>query len=349
MQSNQPGISPGIPAKGPRASALSILLIKHREIPLLAVLVVLLFATSLRVPGYLAANYMNILERGSINMVMAAGMLLVLLIGSIDISVASTLAFTGSVVGMLMRDGHIATVAGMFLVGLGLGAAVGLVNGLLMSYGKVLPIIVTLGMSYVARAMIPMDWLLGMNKVTPIDLTESFKGFVLGNRFLSIPYLVWIAALVVLLIGLFLRYTRTGRNIYAVGSNLSAATVRGVHADRIKVLAHTICGATAVLGGILWLGYFNSVEKVSATGDEMYVIAACVLGGVSVSGGYGKITGVVIGAVMIAVINNAIPQLNIGNAMITEFVKGLLLLFAILLNVLLHRAAKRRELLGRNI
>jgi rhamnose transport system permease protein len=180
-------------------------------------------------------------------------------------------------------------------------------------------------------------------------LTDAFKVFMLDNTFLTIPILVWIAVIVVLLIGLFLRYTRTGRNIYAVGSNESAAQVRGVHNRWIKVLAHIICGATAGLGGIMWLGYYNSVEKSTATGDEMYVIAACVLGGVAVTGGYGKITGVVIGAVMIAVINSAIPQLNIGNAMITEFVKGLLLLFAILLNVLLRRAANQRELAGRLI
>jgi len=328
---------------------LNTLLIQHREIPLLAVLVLLLVGVSFRVPGYVGNNYMNILKGGAINTVMASGMLLVLLIGSIDISVASTLAFVGAVSGMLMRDGHIATIPGMLAVGVGLGAVVGAVNGVLMAYGKVLPIIVTLGLSYVTRAMIPMDWLLGLNKIARLDLTDTFKVFMLDWYFLGFPLLVWTAVAVVAIIGVFLRFTRIGRNLYAVGSNEEAAKVRGVHTSVVKVLAHTICGMTAGLGGIMWLGYYNAVEKSTATGDEMYVIAACVLGGVAVTGGYGKITGVVIGALMIAVINNAIPQLNIGNAMITEFVKGLLLLLAILLNVLLRRAAARRELLGRNI
>jgi len=332
-----------------KQSALNVLLTKHREIPLLAVLALLLLGTSIRVPGYIPNNYMNILRGGAINTVMASGMLLVLLVGSIDISVASTLAFSGAVAGMLMRDGYVGSVAGMFAVGIGLGAAVGAVNGALMAYGKVLPIIVTLGMSYVTRAMIPMQWLLGLNKIARINLTDTFKVFLLDNTFLSVQFLVWVAVIVVLLIGLFLHYTRTGRNLYAVGSNPAAAAVRGVHIERIKMLAHTICGATAGLGGIMWLGYYNAVEKGTAAGDEMYVIAACVLGGVAVSGGYGKITGVVIGALMIAVINNAIPQLRLGNAMITEFVKGLLLLAAILLNVTIRRAARRRELMGRDI
>ena len=332
-----------------KRTPLHVLLIEHREIPLLAVLVVLVVGVSIRVPGYLGNNYMNVLKGGAINMVMASGMLLVLLTGSIDISVASTLAVAGAVAGMLMRDGFITSVPGMFAVGIALGAAVGALNGVLTAYGKVLPIIVTLGMSYITRAMIPMDWLLGLNKIARINLTDSFKVFMLDNTFLTLPFLVWIAVIIVLLIGLFLRFTRTGRNIYAVGSNESAALVRGVRTNRIKVLAHTICGATAGLGGIMWLGYYNAIEKSTAMGDEMYVIAACVLGGVSVTGGYGKITGVVIGAVMIAVINSAIPQLNIGNAMITEFVKGLLLLSAILLNVVLRRMATRKELAGRNI
>lgn len=328
---------------------LNILLIKHREIPLLFVLVLLLAGVSIRVPGYIPNNYLNVLKGGAINTVMAAGMLMVLLVGSIDISVASTLAFSGAVAGMLMRDGYVTSIAGMLAVGILLGAAVGTVNGLLMSFGKILPIIVTLGMSYVTRAMIPMDWLLGLNKIARIDLTDSFKVFMLDNTFWGLPLIVWIAVIVVVLTGLFLRYTRTGRNIYAVGSNESAAEVRGVKSKWIKVLAHAVCGATSGLGGIMWLGYYNAIEKSSATGNEMYVIAACVLGGVSVTGGYGKITGVVIGAVMIAVINSAIPQLNVGNSMITEFVKGILLLFAILLNVLLRRAADRRELVARHV
>jgi rhamnose transport system permease protein len=328
---------------------ISAALIKHREIPLLIVLALLLAGASARVPGYIASNYMNILKGSAINAVLASGMLLVLLVGSIDISVASTLALSGAIAGMLMRDGYIGSVAGMIAAGIGIGAVVGAASGALIAYGKVLPIIVTLGMSYVARAMIPMQWLLGLNKIARIDLSDGFKVFMLDQTFLTIPALVWIAVIVITLTGLLLRYTRTGRSIYAAGSNREAAIVRGVRVDNIKLLAHAICGATAGLGGIMWLGYYNSVEKTTAAGNEMYVIAACVLGGVSVTGGYGKITGVAIGAVMIATINSAIPQLNIGNAMITEFVKGILLLSAILLNVAIRRAARRRELRGRHI
>lgn len=328
---------------------LYTLLIEHREIPLLAVLALLLIAVSIRVPGYIPKSYMNVLKNGSINMVMSCGMLCVLLVGSIDISITAILAFVGCVTGKLMGMGVIESTAVMFLLGIAIGAVIGAVNGVLMSYGRVVSIIVTLSTSYIVRALIPMQWLMGMSKINPTDLTEEFSFFLTRNSFLGLPLLVWMAIAVTVITGLFLRYTRTGRNLYAVGSNAEAAQMRGVHINRIKVLAHIICGATAGLAGVMWLSFYNAVEKSTATGNEMFTIAACVLGGVSVTGGYGKISGVVIGVVMIALIDNAIPMLGIGNSMITEFVKGILLLMAILLNVILQRMANKQDLARRNI
>ena len=325
------------------------ILIEHREIPLLAVLAVLLIAVSIRVPGYIGSSWLNVLKNGSINMVMCCGMLCVLLIGSIDISITAILAFAGALAGKLMSTGAIQSTFVMFLLGIVIGAAVGLVNGLLMSYGRVIALIVTLSTSYIVRALIPMGWLLGMNKINPTQLTQGFKDSLINHSFLGLPFLVWLAILVVVITGVFLKYTRTGRNLYAVGSNAEAAQMRGVHINRIRVLAHTICGATAGLAGIMWLAFYAAIEKGSALGDEMFTIAACVLGGVAVTGGYGKISGVVIGAVMIATIDSAIPQMGIGNSMITEFIKGILLLVAILLNVILQRVAERQDLARRNI
>ena len=325
------------------------ILIEHREIPLLAVLALLLIAVSIRVPGYLGKSWLNVLKNGSINMVMCCGMLCVLLIGSIDISITAILAFAGAVAGKLMGTGVLQSTVLMFLLGIAIGAVVGAINGVLMSYGRVISLIVTLSTSYIVRAFIPMSWLLGMNKVNPTELTQSFKDSLINHSFLGLPFLVWLAVLVVVVTGVFLKYTRTGRNLYAVGSNAEAAQMRGVPINRIRVLAHTICGATAGLAGIMWLAFYAAIEKGSALGDEMFTIAACVLGGVAVTGGYGKITGVVIGAVMIAFIDSAIPQMGIGNSMITEFIKGILLLVAILLNVILQRIAEKQDLARRNI
>ena len=335
-------------AKKERKPIYSIL-IEHREIPLLAVLALLLIAVSIRVPGYLGKSWLNVLKNGSINMVMCCGMLCVLLIGSIDISITAILAFAGAVAGKLMGTGVIQSTLVMFVLGIAIGAVIGAFNGVLMSYGRVISLIVTLSTSYIVRAFIPMNWLLGMNKVNPTELTQGFKDSLINHYFLGLPFLVWLAVLVVILTGVFLKYTCTGRNLYAVGSNAEAAQMRGVPINRIRVLAHTVCGATAGLAGIMWLAFYAAIEKGSALGDEMFTIAACVLGGVAVTGGYGKITGVVIGALMIAFIDSAIPQMGIGNSMITEFIKGILLLVAILLNVILQRIAEKQDLARRNI
>ena len=322
--------------------------IEHREVPLMAVLAALLTGVSIAVPGYFTSNYMNILKNASMNLVMASGMLCVLLIGSIDISVAAVLELAAAVAGVLMRDGKIGTMIGMFAIGIAIGALIGFFNGIVMSFGRVLPIIVTLGMTYLARALIPMDFILGMNKIARIDLTDYFSQFIL-HEYLGIPVIVYIAAAVVLLMGLFLKYTPVGRSIYATGSNEEAAQMRGVKVKWIKVLAHVLCGALAGMAGIMRLGYYNAIEKGAANGQEMYVIAACVLGGVSVMGGYGKISGVIIGALLIATIDSALPQLFMNATMMKEFFKGILILLAILLNVLMQRAANKRNLKGRSI
>ena len=331
-----------------KKSSLFSVVSQYREIPLVLIFVLLVIIVSIVVPGFVKNSYINILKGASIDLVMACGMMCVLLIGSIDISVAGVLAFAGSLTGMLMREGHITSIPMMFVVAILVGAAFGAVSGLLTGWGRVLPIIATLGMNYIARALIPMDWLLGLNKINPTDLTPEFRGFILKN-FLGLPVLVWIAICVAGLTWLFLRYTRTGRNMYAVGSNSVAAQVRGVHINRTKLLAHVICGATAGLAGVMWTGFYNAIEKGSATGEEMFVIASCVLGGVAVTGGYGKVPGVIIGALMIAAINSAIPQVFISNTMISELIKGILILLAILLNAMLQRMAAKQDLLGRNI
>jgi len=315
---------------------------EHREAPMLVILALFIVTVGVKIPGYFENNYINILKNCSLNLVMATGMLCVLLVGSIDISVAAVLELSAAVAGVLMRDGYIQSTVMMFAVGIGIGACVGLLTGVLMSRGRVLPIIVTLGMTYMCRALIPMDFILGMDKIARIDLADSFKDFILV-KVLGLPLIVYITFAVVLLIGVFLKYSKTGRSLYAVGSNAEAAMMRGVNVNATKILAHVICGATAGMAGIMRLAEYNAIEKGACNGGEMYVIAACVLGGVSVMGGYGKMVGVVIGAVLIATIDSAIPQLFMDATMMKEFFKGILILAAILLNVVLQRVSEKRK------
>ena len=320
---------------------------EHREAPMFLILALFIIGVGVKIPGYFESNYINILKNCSLNLVMATGMLCVLLVGSIDISVAAVLELSAAVAGVLMRDGYIQSTFMMFAVGIGIGAVIGLITGVLMSKGRVLPIIVTLGMTYMCRALIPMDFILGMDKIARIDLADSFKDFILV-KFLGLPLIVYITFAVVLIIGIFLKYTKTGRSLYAVGSNAEAAQMRGVNVNATKILAHIICGATAGMAGIMRLAEYNAIEKGACNGGEMYVIAACVLGGVSVMGGYGKMIGVVVGAILIATIDSAIPQLFMNATMMKEFFKGILILAAILLNVILQRVSNNRKMKRRN-
>ena len=338
------------------------ILIEHRELPLLAVLLLFVVFMSVVRKNFLSENGQDILLNGAINMILSCGMLCVLLIGSIDISITAVVAFSGALAGILMQRHGIEALPLLLLVGLGVGMVIGLVNGLLMSYGRVISLIVTLSMSYIMRAPISMPFMLGMKKI-PMPFIEEIDGvamensfskwfvymFTPQNTFLGIPFLLWVAIIIVVIVGVFLRYTKTGRSLYAVGSNAEAAEMRGVHINRVRVLAHTICGALAGLAGVIWLGRFGSIDSGAAAGEEMYVIAACVMGGVAVTGGYGKITGVVIGSVMIPLIDRAIPLLFPGNSMIRDFVKGILLVGVILLNVILQRISDKQDLKRRNI
>ena len=117
--------------------SLGAFFMEHREIPLILVLILLIIGVNIRIPGYFGSNYMNILKNCTLNLVMAAGMLCVLLIGSIDISVAAVLELSAAVAGVLMRDGYITSTVMMFVVGVAIGAFIGMINGVLMSYGRV--------------------------------------------------------------------------------------------------------------------------------------------------------------------------------------------------------------------
>ena len=152
------------------------------------------------------------------------------------------------------------------------------------------------------------------------------------------------------LTGVFLKYTRTGRNLYAVGSNAEAAQMRGVPINRIKVLAHVICGATAGLAGIMWLSFYNAVEKGTANGNEMFTIAACVLGGISLSGGLGNMIGAAIGAVIMSSISRLLVFIGLPSTY-DNTITGIMLIVIVVVDALAQRRsvemARRKRLLSK--
>lgn len=234
------------------------------------------------------------------------------------------------------------------MLAIGVGAVCGGVNGLLISYGRVLGIVATLGMQYIIYGV--SHSISGGQAVYRKDMSDSFIAFTRADL-LGINSKVWIMLVAFLMLFWFITYTRRGRYLYAVGSNREAARMSGIKDQRTILTAHVIMGALAGLAGLMFASRDNKVTQDMAMGYEMYVIAACVIGGVSVTGGSGKILGVALGALTIGVINNGLTMLRLtGNL---EFwkkaIQGSLILIAVVSNVFIKRAHDRQVLQQRRI
>lgn len=231
------------------------------------------------------------------------------------------------------------------LIGISVGLMCGALLGLLVSKGGVLPIIATLGMMNVYRGL---TFTVSEGKwVSAHQMPDSFKAMATGS-ILGVNTLIFIAIVIYLVFYYVINHTRTGRQIYAVGSNPDSAKISGIHSDRILWLVYTMMGGLAGLSGVLWVSKFASAQPDTATGYELTVIAACVLGGVSIAGGTGKISGIILGSVLIGMLNNALPLLNV-SPFWQQAIQGAIILIAVLVNVWVQRGVDRNHLLRRQI
>ena len=321
-------------------------LVRTREFSLLIVLVLLCAVIQWRNPHFLTATVIDsILRNYSYTILMTTGMLMVLLVGGIDISVGSTLALSGMTSALLMRDGILPNWWSAYLVSLGVGLLCGLMVGLVITKGKVLPIIATLGFMYVFRGM--TFFISDSQWVNMMSLLQDFRDFSQGTS-IGISNLIWITIVVYILVFIMLKWTRLGRQIYAVGSNPEAAMVSGIRTDRIKLFVYAFNGALAGLSGAMFVGFYASAQNNIAMGLELDIIAACVIGGVSLKGGQGTIPGVLLGALTIAVINRSLSLVGI-DPFWQQALKGAVILTAVIANILMQRRSNRRALAGREI
>lgn len=316
-----------------------------REVSLLIVLVVLCALISIKTPTFLGwANVSEILKNNSTTMIMALGMLLVLLIGGIDISIGSTLALSGMTIGILYKYNHMSSTFLGFLLATVIGIACGAIIGVIISYGKVSPIICTLGTMYVYRGF---AYLVANDEWAGADALGTFKDFALKS-FLGINSAVWITIICYVVFFIMMKWTKFGRNIYAVGSNEEAAEISGINVKLVKTLVYTIMGGLSGLTGAVMTCVYASAQPNMATGKEMDVIAACVIGGVSMTGGRGSVGGALIGALILSVISKALPLVGI-DALAQNTVKGVIIIAVIILNVVTQRmmdkaALEKREM-----
>lgn len=290
-------------------------------------------------------NLLDLLKNTSILAILAVGMMMVLLTGGIDLSVGAVVALSGMSAAVFVRDFPNLPMFLSILIGLGVGLVSGIVLGFLVSKGKILPIIASLGMMNVYRGF---TYIVGDNAwVSAFQMPKSFKSLSTGS-ILGLNNLIWIALIILVIFYYFLNFSRTGRRIYAIGSNENATEITGINKDRTLIIVYALNGLLAGLAGVLWVSKFASAQGDTATGYEMNVIAACVLGGVSVSGGIGKISGLITGALLFGILNNALPLLNVSTFW-EDAIQGLVILFAVILNVMTKRNADKKALIRREI
>ncbi|MDR1287228.1 MAG: ABC transporter permease [Treponema sp.] len=307
---------------------------RFREAGLVFFIVVVCAAVQARNREFLTGlNIGNLLANTAVLSILSVGMMMVLLTGGIDLSIGATMAFSGMVSALTVRANPGIAVPVVILEGALIGAAAGLVIGVLVSRFSILPIIASLGMMNVIRGLTYL--VSGGAWVSAYQMSDEFKALATG-RVLGVNNLIIIAVVIYLLFYCFINYTRTGRRIYAVGSSPEAAEVIGLPKKRVVTLVYVLMGFLAGLGGVLWVAKFASAQGDTAAGYEMNVIASCVLGGVSVSGGRGKVSGLVLGVLLFGILANALPLVNV-SPFWQQGIQGLVILLAIITNVLIKR------------
>lgn len=318
-----------------------------REALLAAVLIVLFVVVTVINPSFLTPkSMMDMLKNNAVTMVMALGMLCVMLVGGIDISIMSTLALSGMAIGMLLKHDVITSTPLAFLIAIAIGIVCGLAVGLVISRADVPPIIATMGFMYVFRAM---GYLISNGgEWASAAALGDFKNFA-TTKFLGINCVIWVVILCYAFFFWFMKWTRTGRMIYAVGSNASAAEVSGINVKNIKLLVYVIMGFLSGLGGALQVSVYASAMPDMQYGGEMDVIAACVIGGVSMNGGRGSVLGALLGSLILATIAKALPLVPFFNQLWLNTIKGLIILIVVVMNVVLQRVADKNALKGREM
>jgi rhamnose transport system permease protein len=331
------------PGEGARTSRLIEWVLRVREIGIIGALALLVTVTAILEPRFIEADSLrNLALNASIFAILAVGQTLVIITRNVDLSVGSVLGLSAFLAGDLLSKHPGMSLPLVFVLGIGLGAACGLFNGILVTWGQVPALVVTLGTLYAFRGLAFL-WTDG-RQVNAETLPDSFLN--LGSDSIAgVPILVIIAVVVVLTVGQWLRDYRPGRELYAIGSNPEGARLAGVRAQRRVLGAFVLAGALAGLGGVLFTARFGTVDATAGVGYELTVIAAAVVGGVAIFGGTGSVYGAALGALLLGTITSSLIVLRV-EAFWQQAAIGALLLVAISLDRLLAvrvEAALRRR------
>lgn len=315
--------------------------LRIRELPIFLFLVLVALITGIANPAFFTvAGMQDVLLGVSIVAVLAIAQTLVIVMKHIDLSVGSTIGFTAYVMGAAGSWGH--SVWWGLAVSLGIGVFVGAVNGFLIAYMKLPSLVVTLATLYLVKGI--FNEIAGGDTITGDRVPEAVN-LIGANYFIGVPYIYIIVFALMLVVGFIMKRMRVARDLYAIGSNLSAAELAGIPVARRVFLAFVATGAITGLAGVLLLARYNTADANSGVGIELYAIAACVIGGVAIAGGIGTVYGAMIGAVLLQTITSALGALGIPQFWQLA-VNGTLLIAAISLDRYLSSRVKPTSIMG---
>lgn len=300
----------------------------NREAGLLILIVLLSLLASYFDPSFVPANALDILINAVPTLIIACGVMLVIVTGEIDISVGSLLGLMAALLGVLCSTVSpglsLSPLLGISLV-LATGTVIGLLTGCLVVFGKVPSIIATLGLLIALDGA--QDWLIGGGDIK--NFPDSLRWLGTGTL---IPVNLVLALLVVLATAILTRKMALGRRIYALGSNPASARLAGISETRLKLFVFTFTGFLTALAAILWVAKLGNVSTSAGAGLELKVVTCVVVGGVAISGGRGRLTGVVLAVVLITMIRTVLNFMNLGDNAVKwqRAIEGAMILVAVI-------------------
>jgi rhamnose transport system permease protein len=329
---------PVLDAPRPRTARLLDLVGRVREVGIALALGLLVLVVAVQEPRFLRpGNIEEILLSVSILSIVAVGQTLVVLTRNIDLSVGSIVGIAAFVCADTMRGSPDTPVVLIIVVGILIGGGLGVVNGALVTLGKVPAIVVTLGTLYIFRGV---DFMIAEgDQVNAADVPDGYLNLATG-KVLGIPSLILFAVVIVGIASYGLRRWRSGRELYAIGSNPDAARLAGVPSGRLVFGAFVLCGALCGLAGVLWSARFGTVDARAASGLELAVVAAVVVGGVNIFGGSGTAYGAALGAILLGTIENALSILKL-NPFWLQAIQGAVIIAAVTVDALVTRRLQK--------
>ena len=309
-----------------------------RELILVLLIVLAVVFFSSQIEGYYHPRTFNrIATSVAVLVVVAVGQTLVVLMRNIDLSVGSIVGFTAYFVGVQIAANNEILPLMAVLMAIGVGAIMGLINGVLVAYGRVPAIITTLGTLAIYRTIL-VEYSGAQTVITSslpqwlIDLPRQ-NLFTIGE--LEVRLMAAIALVVVVIFQLVISYLPYGRRLYAIGSNPEAARIAGLPVQRTVLSAYVVCGALCGLAGFMFLARFGNITVVAGQGLELQVVAAVVVGGVNIFGGSGSMVGALLGTVLIATLEQSLLRWAIISEFWRDAVLGLLILLAVASDVVI--------------